>query len=183
MGGRVGGLEPLQGAGGGGAAADGIVGGNGRLQGAFGREAGELAFPPGDLGRLDPPGSWGAALPGMRPHPSGASALVGRDPAALAWCVDGLPPGPAEPGRARWSLGSQPLHRTPSSPATRDGRVRRNLRRRVKARPDPASLSVAPPPWLRPWLCQGQAGSSRLCGRLLPLRTETVGGAFPLGEA
>ncbi|XP_023601615.1 coiled-coil alpha-helical rod protein 1 [Myotis lucifugus] len=70
----------------------------------------------------------------MRPHPSGArpwaSALVGRDPGVLAWCVDGLPPGLAEPWRGLWSLGSQPLHRTPSSPATRNGRVRRNLRRR-----------------------------------------------------
>ncbi|XP_070275079.1 coiled-coil alpha-helical rod protein 1 isoform X1 [Myotis yumanensis] len=68
----------------------------------------------------------------MRPHPSGARpwALVGRDPGVLAWCVDGLAPGLAEPWRGLWSLGSQPLHRTPSSPATRNGRVRRNLRRR-----------------------------------------------------
>ncbi|EPQ03758.1 Coiled-coil alpha-helical rod protein 1, partial [Myotis brandtii] len=56
--------------------------------------------------------------------------LVGRDPGVLAWCVDGLPPGLAEPWRGLWSLGSQPLHRTPSSPGTRNGRVRRNLRRR-----------------------------------------------------
>ncbi|KAK1327534.1 hypothetical protein QTO34_013036 [Cnephaeus nilssonii] len=70
----------------------------------------------------------------MRPHPSGArpwaSALVGRDPGVLAWCVDGLPPGLAEPWRGLWSLGSQPLHCTPSSRATRNGRVGRNLRRR-----------------------------------------------------
>ncbi|XP_008155650.2 coiled-coil alpha-helical rod protein 1 isoform X1 [Eptesicus fuscus] len=70
----------------------------------------------------------------MRPHPSGArpwaSALVGRDPGVLAWCVDGLPPGLAEPWRGLWSLGSQPLHCTPFSRATRNGRVGRNLRRR-----------------------------------------------------
>ncbi|KAM7137119.1 coiled-coil alpha-helical rod protein 1 isoform 3-T3 [Molossus nigricans] len=72
----------------------------------------------------------------MRPQPSGArpwaSALVGRGPGALAWgCVDGLPRGLAEPWTGLWRLRSQPLHYGPPfSPATRNGRDRRHLRRR-----------------------------------------------------
>lgn len=144
----------------------------------------------------------------MRPHPSGArpwaSALVGRDPGVLAWCVDGLPPGLAEPWRGLWSLGSQPLHCTPSSRATRNGRVGRNLRRRVKARPDPErlsearglplSLSVEPPLLAMAMVLPGaRLRPAGVCGRLfwevgreelarawLCLRTVTVLGAFSL---
>lgn len=169
----AGGLEPLEG--GGGLEADGTVGGTRKLLGAFGRDVGELGSEPGDLGGLGPPGSWGAALPGMRPHPCAArpwaSALVGGDPGVLAWRVDGLPAGLAEPWKGLWSLGSQPLHRTPFSPATRSGRSRRNLRRRVKAGalqplrsvPAPGCGQAVPGP-----AAVGGAASSREAGRELP---------------
>uniref|UniRef100_A0A8D1KM22 Coiled-coil alpha-helical rod protein 1 n=2 Tax=Sus scrofa TaxID=9823 RepID=A0A8D1KM22_PIG len=46
------------------------------------------------------------------------------------WCLDGLPQGLAEPWRELRRLGSQPLHRTPSSSPSRNSRDCRNLRRR-----------------------------------------------------
>uniref|UniRef100_A0A4X1VDI2 Coiled-coil alpha-helical rod protein 1 n=1 Tax=Sus scrofa TaxID=9823 RepID=A0A4X1VDI2_PIG len=64
------------------------------------------------------------------------SALIRKDPGVMAWwCLDGLPQGLAEPWRELRRLGSQPLHRTPSSSPSRNSRDCRNLRRRVKALP------------------------------------------------
>ncbi|XP_030784908.1 coiled-coil alpha-helical rod protein 1 isoform X10 [Rhinopithecus roxellana] len=60
----------------------------------------------------------------MWPHSAGArpwaSTLIGKDPRVMAWwCLDGIPPGLAEPWRELWRWRSRPLH----------------LRRRVKALP------------------------------------------------
>ncbi|XP_035153374.3 coiled-coil alpha-helical rod protein 1 isoform X2 [Callithrix jacchus] len=76
----------------------------------------------------------------MWPHSTGArpwaSALIGKDPRVMAWwCLDGLPPGLAEPWRELWRWRSRPLHCVPPfSPLARSSRDHRNLRR-IKALP------------------------------------------------
>ncbi|XP_009203023.2 coiled-coil alpha-helical rod protein 1 isoform X5 [Macaca nemestrina] len=77
----------------------------------------------------------------MWPHSAGArpwaSTLIGKDPRVMAWwCLDGIPPGLAEPWRELWRWRSRPLHCVPPfSPLARGSRDHRNLRRRVKALP------------------------------------------------
>uniref|UniRef100_A0A2K5LYS3 Coiled-coil alpha-helical rod protein 1 n=1 Tax=Cercocebus atys TaxID=9531 RepID=A0A2K5LYS3_CERAT len=75
----------------------------------------------------------------MWPHSAGArpwaSTLIGKDPRVMAWwCLDGIPPGLAEPWRELWRWRSRPLHCVPPfSPLARGSRDHRNLKRRVKA--------------------------------------------------
>nr|XP_007971348.2 coiled-coil alpha-helical rod protein 1 isoform X4 [Chlorocebus sabaeus] len=72
----------------------------------------------------------------MWPHSAGArpwaSTLIGKDPRVMAWwCLDGIPPGLAEPWRELWRWRSRPLHCVPPfSPLARGSRDHRNLRRR-----------------------------------------------------
>ncbi|XP_011800453.1 PREDICTED: coiled-coil alpha-helical rod protein 1 [Colobus angolensis palliatus] len=72
----------------------------------------------------------------MWPHSAGArpwaSTLIGKDPRVMAWwCLDGIPPGLAEPWRELWRWRSRPLHCVPPfSPLARGSRDQRNLRRR-----------------------------------------------------
>ncbi|XP_017718381.1 PREDICTED: coiled-coil alpha-helical rod protein 1 isoform X4 [Rhinopithecus bieti] len=72
----------------------------------------------------------------MWPHSAGArpwaSTLIGKDPRVMAWwCLDGIPPGLAEPWRELWRWRSRPLHCVPPfSSLARGSRDHRNLRRR-----------------------------------------------------
>ncbi|XP_025239545.1 coiled-coil alpha-helical rod protein 1-like isoform X2 [Theropithecus gelada] len=72
----------------------------------------------------------------MWPHSAGArpwaSTLIGKDPRVMAWwCLDGIPPGLAEPWRELWRWRSRPLHCVPPfSPLARGSRDHRNLKRR-----------------------------------------------------
>uniref|UniRef100_A0A2K6QQ78 Coiled-coil alpha-helical rod protein 1 n=1 Tax=Rhinopithecus roxellana TaxID=61622 RepID=A0A2K6QQ78_RHIRO len=72
----------------------------------------------------------------MWPHSAGArpwaSTLIGKDPRVMAWwCLDGIPPGLAEPWRELWRWRSRPLHCVPPFLSlARGSRDHRNLRRR-----------------------------------------------------